>query len=631
MSRGVQRAMKQYSNITTKDNDRSLSNGSINGRRKIMRHEKRQDYSPTEYPDIKPKGSEEVEPPNSNGQHQYNRQPSSITPPRLRGRRSPIPTQQRSMSNNISFVMNGTFQKLLILLFIVVIFDMVYVLDYFNSLDENEIDGPEAGMHHLHESRRVSNLYTSILNGIKKGEEFVEEEIQLVEDEIGLGSSHYKEHQISDKDRRAQREFEEARNILGLDNHKVSKNKSANNFVFDNLSDSEKIEELETEVIGWKSKYEDAMSKLGQNPYPDGEPVIPFEYNPNDTKVSEGVIKLLGTPIPPNEGNDDYKPKKTRAELEGMDTYGVDEKIVKILHSASVEITKDLSEQLPSWEDVVSLYGESPIVHGLETCEPYREAVAAEDRMLGPAGMFNTGTNLLHELLKVNCDIPEAHTKKREPRRNGMRWQVPWGKHNPPTTHRFKNVAKAWGKGIKQDDFMPVVLIKDPYTWMGSQCRHKYTTFWGHDDEHCPNLIRWRVTDRDETSTVRVKFALQMNTYESLLDMWNKWYEEWDEQTFPHLTTRFEDLLFHGKEVTRIACDCVGGTFTKDFEYVEDSAKPERGVHKGANGLVKAMLQYGDPQKRLVGFTDRDRIYASKTVDTHLMRKYSYPAPPLPT
>lgn len=113
--------------------------------------------------------------------------------------------------------------------------------------------------------------------------------------------------------------------------------------------------------------------------------------------------------------------------------------------------------------------------------------------------------------------------------------------------------------------------------------------------------------------------------------MWNKWYEEWEEQTFPHLTTRFEDLLFHGEAVTRAACDCVGGVFTDDFQYVEESAKRTVGVHKGANGLVKAMLQYGDPSKRLTGFTDRDRRYASKSMDTELMNKYNYVPPDLPT
>ena len=191
-------------------------------------------------------------------------------------------------------------------------------------------------------------------------------------------------------------------------------------------------------------------------------------------------------------------------------------------------------------------------------------------------------------------------------------------------------MAKTWGKGIKQDDVMPVVLIKDPYTWMGSQCRHEYTTFWDHDEGHCPNLIRWQITDKAVPSEVRVKYALETKIYESLLDMWNKWYEEWDDQTFPHLTTRFEDLLFHGEEVTRKACECVGGVFTDDFEYVEDSAKPARGMHKSANGLVKAMLQYGDPKKRLVGYTDRDRWYSSKNMDTALMSKYGYEPPPLP-
>ena len=69
--------------------------------------------------------------------------------------------------------------------------------------------------------------------------------------------------------------------------------------------------------------------------------------------------------------------------------------------------------------------------------------------------------------------------------------------------------------------------------------------------------------------------------------MWNKWYEEWEEQTFPRLTVRFEDLLFHGEEVTKVACECVGGVFTnKPFSYIEGSAK-ENGmpIHDGENAI----------------------------------------------
>ena len=236
---------------------------------------------------------------------------NSLAPISRIRRRSPVPT-----ANYAGSVMtSGFFQKFLFLLVVVVIFDIVYLLDYFDGLDEIS-DGPEAGLHHLHKSRRIGNLYRQVTTS-------------------GLNLDH---------------------SYLG------------------NFSDREKINILEHEVEAWKNKYEDAMGR-GENPYRQ----VPF------------------TPIPPNEGNDDgmRHRKKSRTELENEETYGVDENIVKILHSASVEIDKELAEQLPTWDDVVSLYGDRPIIHGLETCEPYRQAVTPENRMTGPAGMFNTGTNLV--------------------------------------------------------------------------------------------------------------------------------------------------------------------------------------------------------------------------------------------
>ena len=112
------------------------------------------------------------------------------------------------------------------------------------------------------------------------------------------------------------------------------------------------------------------------------------------------------------------------------ETFGIDEHIVNILTAANIQLDAELASQLPSWDDIVSMYGEKPIVHGLETCKTYRDTVEPADRMLGPAGIFNTGTNLLFELMKANCNIKEARTSKthREPMRNGMRFQPPWGK-----------------------------------------------------------------------------------------------------------------------------------------------------------------------------------------------------------
>merc|ERR1712086_241395 len=188
-----------------------------------------------------------------------------------------------------------------------------------------------------------------------------------------------------------------------------------------------------------------------------------------------------------------------------------------------------------------------------------------------------------------------------------------------------------WGEGINQTAFFPGVMIKDPDHWMGSQCRHHYQAFWPHDAKHCPNILKVDFMYRDVPVDVSVLYAGGTVKYESLTDVWNKWYLEYEEQTFPMLHTRFEDLLFHGEEVTRRVCDCVGGTFTKRFKYMEDSAKQKLPIHIGSNGLVEALLQYGNPQNRLNGLTDRERWYASKSLNLGLMQKFGYNAPPLPT
>ena len=167
---------------------------------------------------------------------------------------------------------------------------------------------------------------------------------------------------------------------------------------------------------------------------------------------------------------------------------------------------------------------------------------------------------------------------------------------------------------------------------MGSQCRHHYYALWRHDEHNCPNLIDKGIKGKDVTVRAKVKYALHWMEYESLLDVWNEWYRDYEKQTFPMLRTRFEDLLFHGEEVAKKVCDCDGGVFTKHFIYIEESAK-ENGmpIHEGAYGLVKALIQYGNSKNRLVGFTDRDRWYASKTLSSDLMQKFGYSAPSLPT
>lgn len=73
----------------------------------------------------------------------------------------------------------------------------------------------------------------------------------------------------------------------------------------------------------------------------------------------------------------------------------LDHNIIRVLKSAKItSLPEDVVRQLPSWEEIKSMYGDKPIIYGLETCQRYREMVKPEDRTIGPAGLFNTGKPL---------------------------------------------------------------------------------------------------------------------------------------------------------------------------------------------------------------------------------------------
>ena len=96
------------------------------------------------------------------------------------------------------------------------------------------------------------------------------------------------------------------------------------------------------------------------------------------------------------------------------------------LREAGATVPDEL--KLPTLAQIADLYGPGPVILGLEHCGQFRNSVPAAERMLGAAGMFSTGTNLVTHLLKRNCYIPERAEKygletatKEE---LGMRWQV---------------------------------------------------------------------------------------------------------------------------------------------------------------------------------------------------------------
>jgi hypothetical protein len=101
--------------------------------------------------------------------------------------------------------------------------------------------------------------------------------------------------------------------------------------------------------------------------------------------------------------------------------------ILNILQQAGMRI-EDLDQEtlnkLPTWSQVQSLYGTSPIIVGLETCDEFVETASDPTvRFFGVAGTFNTGTNLVAQLMAQNCQITERMMVYGNESR-GVRWQV---------------------------------------------------------------------------------------------------------------------------------------------------------------------------------------------------------------
>lgn len=230
------------------------------------------------------------------------------------------------------------------------------------------------------------------------------------------------------------------------------------------------------------------------------------------------------------------------------------------------------------------------------------------------------------QYLENNCYLP---AKKEKYGKDGMRWQVPWGKHSP-VTWRLKHVAEMGGKGVNQTSVLPVVTIKDPYTWMSSMCRHSYSANWRHVEEHCPNLVANEIDQAKwhnipDVIPVSVRYSPDNVTHhESLLGLWNDYYSGWQRAKFPRLIVRFEDMLFRTEEVVTKVCHCAGGKVKEgSFKFVVDSAKQGK-AHTGSSGLIKSIIRYGNSTRRTDYYAKEDLEYVEKKWNQDLGEAYSY-------
>jgi hypothetical protein len=316
-------------------------------------------------------------------------------------------------------------------------------------------------------------------------------------------------------------------------------------------------------------------------------------------------------------------------------------RIIDTFKDAGVELTADDIAALPTWEQIEQVVGSNaPIIYNLEkSCRAFRDAIPGVDRNIGCSGMFNSGTNLVTQLLKQNCQIPERIAKfgTTEPyydpqgkkigpgEAHGMRWQVPWGKHMP-ANYREEHATK-WASQIWKESVLAVVTIRHPYAWFVSMCKNHYSAYWPHNEHGlCPHLLN---KDR-ELVPVEVKYDAHKTHYDSLAHLWNNWYEQYlVKADFPYLMVRFEDLQFHAKNVTYQICECAGGEIRTDqrFQYIVDSAKDGPGHGKERTGMLKAWIKYGKSMLPQNGFGTADYETAVKELNHDFMTIFGYDHP----
>lgn len=304
-----------------------------------------------------------------------------------------------------------------------------------------------------------------------------------------------------------------------------------------------------------------------------------------------------------------------------------EQKIIQHFRNAHVKLKSEDLRRLPTWDQIENLFGNHEVVLGLDRCEEFRKNVPPLERMLGAAGMFNSGTNLVTRLMKENCVIPERkefYGEKATKEMYGIRWQVPWGKHTP-AMFKYNHTAPK-NEMVNKDSCLPIVTIRNPYNWMSSMCRVSYTARWQH--RICPHLVD---SKSGNPIQVDVKLAEQWLNFTSLAHLWNDWYAQYErDASYPFVIVRFEDLIFRQYETTKSLCNCAGGVVPseKTFKFIVNSAKIGPGHGSDRTGMLDAWIKYGKPMDAKAGFSDVDFRASIDFLSKSLMQKLGYKYPP---
>jgi len=323
-----------------------------------------------------------------------------------------------------------------------------------------------------------------------------------------------------------------------------------------------------------------------------------------------------------------------------------------------VENVTETCSDLPTWTEVVHLYGSSPVVVGMETCASYRSSLG-DDRKAQPrvAGLYNSGTNALARLLALNlgqiADVPMDSDdnaslyvcllgEKGFVARDILMIantivflvctvrEVPWGKHVP--------LSLAFNQTKAETSFsptiLPIIIVRDPYWWAQSMCRSRYLAKWKRFKGRCPNFVP---TERErlafpgvaESFPVRIPYNSNQtrSRHDSLAHLWtdyNQQYLDWSDR--PRLIIRFEDMLFRMEEVMDRIHRCTTG-LALNKETTRYQLLKAKNHGSTTTDFVGAMKKYGSSRGRTNGMLDADLRFAKQHFNERLLKRFHYKYP----
>jgi hypothetical protein len=271
--------------------------------------------------------------------------------------------------------------------------------------------------------------------------------------------------------------------------------------------------------------------------------------------------------------------------------------------------TKDC-DALPRWSSFSELYGDNPVVLGLERCAMYRTAQSRsglDSNAVLVESLPHSGAAALVESLSRNIGNLTVKSgmsgeEKRFPRQGG-----------------FLHTSSL--------PFLPLIVVRDPFRWMQLVCRVPYNANWTRGEEgRCPNFVPSAAERMERRYSNMTTFHVEVthddlhkDTYASLVDLWTSYYRSYVEADFPRIIVRFEDLVFHAERVTELVSQCIGRPMLKSFEYpLPDQSLLDEGRYG------RMLKLYASEEGRYSHLTIEDLLYQKFALSPALMDLLHY-------